>query len=880
MTRPCRPAWLLTLALGLPLVACTNAAADHELAPAGAQTQVIEPEAEHTLEDPGADGGEAAILYRTGERGTFKLDNVARGVYSVSVRARAQAYEGWPVLRLYLNGQALGEDNPVERETYGEGAQQFGEATLEQGQSITAEFVNDLYGGSPDKDRNLIIDHLILEPTDVAPPETPEPPDPPEVDQVTLPLEVIGPDGYTKEVTFEVGGDPADIDTLYLKAHRLAYRDAGTNPGRGAKGSVRLNEGAWFDLSNETSELECFDHEAAFGCLSGAYHTVRLTVPVEGAKAGENTLEFRFNATDGVTGGYRIVDFNLLRGGEEVLAAGTFVEDDPATWTPPLGDGGAVQAGQDLWENAKLRDFPGGPKLKATCSGCHTTDGRDLQFYAFSNWSIQERAKFHGLSDSEGKQIASYIRSLDIIPQGRPWNPPYQPGPGLDGKPVEQWAAGAGVEAVLEADEDMQAYLLPEGTKQGEVDQALAIKDTLNVRELPIALQLPDWNAWLPRVHPVDLWGQAYDKSDAAQAYEEVTTAFEKGAGADLDAAEDLVESLLRRTWDATFSAMSGPTPCVRYESLKAAGKVKPSLMDRLPAGKTCEDGLQSVNHLLAVKNWELFQTYKLEDAPPKLYPYGEARGWLGLERNVFEMAPHRSADNFKHFRDQTKAAGAYESSAWYHLQLVLNPGYRDADTFKPQDWFYTGNWLAINARDNEVALPFLFTATHLKMLQNLDTTGPDGEGEDSGADKNGWWINFVHPWRLESRLYVNNGQPLAELDEYERGLQVKVANALLRGWLQKTRSYDVAELPRAKRPDEPGGQVYEHPDYIVPTDVPTREVSCFYSCPGEGYHARDLYRALYRYRELGVDEVLRGEIIDWAKEVWSHPQNDWDALR
>ena len=855
----------------LLLAACATTP-EPELAPSNAP-MFIEPEAESVIQDAEAEGGEAAILYRNEDRATFALGDLPDGVYRVSVRARAHEYEGWPVMRLTLGDEQLGEDSAVEREA-------FGEADLEAGQVITAEFVNDLFGGSEDRDRNLIIDHLILEPVgDAPPPETPALPEMPESEQVRLPLEVIGPDGYVETATFNIG-DPEGVDTLYLKAHRLAYRDASINPGRGAKGSVRLNGGNWVGLSNETPGLECYEHEAAYGCLNGAYHTVRLTVPMEGAKAGENTLEFRFNKTDNLTSGYRVLDFNLLNGGREVLPKNTFGQDDPTAWEAPLNSESDIQAGAALWNGATLADFPGGPGLSATCSNCHAADGRDLQYFAYSNWSIQERSKFHGLSELEGKQIASYIRSLDIEPHGRPWNPPYQPGPGLDSKPVEQWAAGAGVDAVLERDEDMLPHLLPQGTSQGAINDALSIKDTLNVRELPIPVQFPDWQAWLPHVHPRDFWGGAYDESDAARVYEEVSAAFGGGASTDLGEAEDLIESLMARTWDATFPTMRGEIPCKRYEEGKARGDLKPTLMDSLPSSKTCEDGLQSVNHLLAVKNWELFHTYNLEQAPPQLYPYGEARGWIGLERNVFEVAPHRSADSTSYFSHQSEAVGAYENNAWYHLQLVLNPGYRDSDTFRPQDWFYTGDWVALSARRNEVELPLLFTATHLKMLQNLDLAGPDGQGEDTGPNQRGWWIAFVHPWRLESRLHMNNGQPLAELDGYEGGLRVKVANALLREWLDKTRSYAVSELPRRDDPSEPGGDAYEHPDYVVPTDVPTGVADCFYSCPGEGYQARDLYRALHRFREMGVDAGLRGEIIDWAKEVWSHPQNDWDALR
>ena len=59
-------------------------------------------------------------------------------------------------------------------------------------------------------------------------------------------------------------------------------------------------------------------------------------------------------------------------------------------------------------------------------------------------------AAYEGLLEkaaAEGKKVASYIRRLAVPVLGRPWNPPYQPGPGLDSKPVSHWAAGAGLGA-------------------------------------------------------------------------------------------------------------------------------------------------------------------------------------------------------------------------------------------------------------------------------------------------------------------------------------------------------------------------------------------------------------------------------------------------
>ncbi len=117
---------------------------------------------------------------------------------------------------------------------------------------------------------------------------------------------------------------------------------------------------------------------------------------------------------------------------------------------------------------------------------------------------------FHGLTAQQGDQIASYIRSLNIPApaSARPWNPPYQPGPGMDSRPVTEWAAGAGLDAVLNNDVEMLPYLMPGGSTANWASTGF-----INQRELPITMQLPDWNRWLPTVHPLDIFGSTFTGS-------------------------------------------------------------------------------------------------------------------------------------------------------------------------------------------------------------------------------------------------------------------------------------------------------------------------------------------------------------------------------
>src|SRR5262249_32382245 len=109
-------------------------------------------------------------------------------------------------------------------------------------------------------------------------------------------------------------------------------------------------------------------------------------------------------------------------------------------------------------------------------------------------------------------------RSLPVPVTGRPWNPPYQPGPGLDDQPISKWAAGAGLSWVLEDDSATLPYVF--GATPSDLKSAFHPDGNLNPRQIPISLQLPDWNHWLPRIHPIDAWGAPFQKSEFSSLYE------------------------------------------------------------------------------------------------------------------------------------------------------------------------------------------------------------------------------------------------------------------------------------------------------------------------------------------------------------------------
>ncbi|NDH69100.1 MAG: DUF1080 domain-containing protein, partial [Gammaproteobacteria bacterium] len=167
------------------------------------------------------------------------------------------------------------------------------------------------------------------------------------------------------------------------------------------------------------------------------------------------------------------------------------------------------------WNRGRIIVYPNGNVI-------HWLNGYKMVEYKRGSpifYALVARSKYHGLSEQQGLALASYIRSLDVPYQekGRPWNPLYQPGPGMSKVPIDSWVAGAGMDWVLDDDIKSFKYIFPNGTQNGivynGVVQPIDFKKAYNINDIPIAMQLPDWNHWLPRVHLKDSAPEIWDWS-------------------------------------------------------------------------------------------------------------------------------------------------------------------------------------------------------------------------------------------------------------------------------------------------------------------------------------------------------------------------------
>jgi hypothetical protein len=619
---------------------------------------------------------------------------------------------------------------------------------------------------------------------------------------VTLPVEIVGENGTTSSVTVEVPARRArEVRSLWMQIHGLSYADMV---------SVQVNNSAWFSLNGDTVVVA--EPGKSYGGIGGGFSTLKVTLalPADAVVEGANTIRSRFNQSDGVVSGFRVVAFNLLTGDSgKVLEPDAFTQEDPDTWTPPLRDPDSILAGKELWLSAHLKAsaLPNAPQIRAHCSDCHAYDGRDLKYFGFSNASIVARSRFHGLSDLQGQQIASYIRSLPVPSLGRPWNPPYQPGPGLDAQPVANWAAGAGLSWALDTDSATLPFIfaasgdLAGRSAQDAVAQALdwsAIvplirpsvfrpDGNLNPREIPISLQLPDWNHWLPRVHPLDAWGPVFQNSEFSELYGSIDSPSVAGRRVSSGGSKQSLRSVLA---SPDLSALISSGRIVTYfdKWTSARRALLKSYVERRGVQWSPDLALRAYSTQLwqLVKTWEMTQEFGLEGRGRELFgATGESRTW-------FNTIPAATAPAAVNIPDGPSGMGGsaltneYFDASWYELQVLLNSGnHRHRDRL-PVDWIYViGRFQDLYGVSRRPEPARLLVAL-IKAMQSTDPrVGPEDVAQ-------GWRPNQnVDPTIMVDAAWAPMFQPVSA--DAKRAM----TESLLAAWLDKNLQYPVGRYFR-----------------------------------------------------------------------------------
>ena len=607
-----------------------------------------------------------------------------------------------------------------------------------------------------------------------------------------LPIEVLSAGSPTAPIVREanIGVAPenlAKVAQFWFQCHRCGYYAAPefektVSKLPKIKVSMRVLGGAttpeqnnaipWIDLTDSQVVLDT--PERLQGGINGGFYTTKITLPLTAqikstlvALPKYNRVQFRFNGTDGETNGFRILQLQLRDAAAKDVGQNTIAYTDPKIEK----DAGSVstpdaEAGRALWyaENSLAKSTVVPRKIQASCSGCHAQDGRDLQYFNYSNNSIVQRSRFHGLSEAQGKQIAAYIRysqrTLPHVAQARPWNPPYQPGPGLDAKPLNEWAAGAGLDAVLtSAQEQMNSMLgkplatAMSAVTQADIDKVMDAKATMNVREMPVNLQFPDWNAWLPSIHPLDVWPVGANTEGSFKNGATLPNGFKHPAAQHKKVADWLTakksatfgdwshlsandrnqakHEFFLLGWDAYNFLGGGRGDHINHNGAPYGAQLGAANLKRLADDATIqasgqpgaftdaafiERAVSGMLHWNTVNQWYLTQAYGLEGNQKWFFGdiengvwvgRGEARGWPFRTVGPFFLAPHMlyQRDNnlpngqwrdwYFAWEANNITASYYKSNQWYQAQMTINSGAQD-------DWSnFTMDWPYLFAFDN-----------------------------------------------------------------------------------------------------------------------------------------------------------------------------------
>jgi hypothetical protein len=275
----------------------------------------------------------------------------------------------------------------------------------------------------------------------------------------------------------------------------------------------------------------------------------------------------------------------------------------------------------------------------------------------------------------------------------------------------------------------------------------------------------------------------------------------------------------------------------------------------------------------LSVKQWEIVHGRNLETAgatrgtsvcvgrspqPRTCVNASEARGWVVDGRNVFDRPPHFTGHNSRHYYGQDIVTGVAETNSWYHLNMLLDPGYRVA---MPSHFAYVYSHIEILQAESNIKQGFRFWASMIKQRQ-LQTNGV--YGQEAGLD-----LRTAQPYIFYSARDGSTATQ-ASVGKYWTPL----VQAALEDFVADASNGTAAEWDRASGNSDVQDE--------TSTNF-TRCDSCF--APGgekpfdlDALQGRNAYRAIPKLRSIGVSAAVLSSLIDWCEKTW--PRGDWDALR
>ena len=389
---------------------------------------------------------------------------------------------------------------------------------------------------------------------------------------------------------------------------------------------------------------------------------------------------------------------------------------------------------------------------------------------------------------------------------------------------------------------------------------------------------MPEWNQWLPHIHPDDAFNTSATaiKQDSSgnSISEPYYTNLYKAAVAS-PTAENIgrmtsrVKPWLQRSMDCSTN---GPDNGEPWRGLNGSVLSAIKLPKRTFTSSNCESTKTRADEIayevtkrglaawISVKQWEILHSKNLEAERSKqtgqvcagtCVEASEPRGWVVEGRNIFDRPPHFTGHNSRHFYDQDIVTGVAETNAWYHLNILLNTGYRRT---MPSHFAYVCSHIEILQAESGVDQGFRFWATMIKQRQ-LQTNGRYGVEEGHDLRTSQPHVYYKANRNGTSQTQASVGQPLWGY----------LAQAMVQDFVADANRATRAQWEAANQ--NSAVQDWDSTDFSAGNTFDTGK-----------FQGRNTYRVIPRLREIGVSSSVVSSLIDWGKKTW--PNGNWDALR
>lgn len=624
----------------------------------------------------------------------------------------------------------------------------------------------------------------------------------------------------------------------------------------------QFNNGPVLAVKNSTVTVQ--GNALGWGGVGGDFHTITFTAPIPAGTLpiGTNTVAFWGFSTNAFDAwfqhepfSYQVLSFNVKDGSTYLIPTNTFPVEDPETWTPPLTAPSDIAAGLVLFTNRSTLVNALGQPMIASCADCHMRDARDLQYFAYHNKTIIARAKSHGLSQVSAERIASYVRSLPTPRIGRPWNPPYQPGPGMDSKPLSHWLAGAGLGAVAPTDADIRTDIFPGGVI---TNTTIGLHGRMSTREVRTELQLPDWNHWLPQIHPLDAFGTNLVGQTRLLSW------YDGGIGYKATDAPYVLRRVLQK--GNAQSVQNAGGFWALWDQAGVVLRNKTGIPD-YPTNERDSQKIYSIALLQMVKTAEIMTEFELEELVPQqlLRPDPDPRMWR--TSLPFETSPNilHLTDTHSGIAQNTPRDAYFFTMCWYQLQLILNGGSRCYIGLdyqhgqRPLDWNYMHNFLKTWPLITGRGAAYLFMEYFTKGLQSMDNgRGPEKWGKAGWGAHGQYGIFWL--FSVEKPVFDN-------VSTTDRRLLVE---AHLRNWISTMNLYPVTNYYRIV-------ETPWVPPLVSASWIPPRQ-----NADGTDFLANGVWNTFgtgaSTMQGMGIDKALQNSIIDFMKLLT--PLANWDSRR